>query len=141
MNASEAIEQGLVKGLHAQGDAVDPARAKELGLVEGDGGRVAFHGPLRGPGEVEPLHRAEDAFPLAQVQERGGAAAKEDRARPEVGGDPFEFSNERADIAIDQLTAGTLGVEGAIETLAHAEGHVDIKTGNWLGSRLGHKRR
>ena len=59
----------------------------------------------------------------------------------QVGGHPFQLADERAHVAIDQLTAGRLGIEGAIEALAHAEGHVDIETGNRLGSGLGHSRK
>ena len=39
------------------------------------------------------------------------------------------FAKEGADIAVNQLAAGGLGVKGAIVTLAGTEGHMHIKAG------------
>jgi hypothetical protein len=141
VNAPEAVEQSFIERLHSQGDAVDAGGAEQFRLFEGDGGRVAFHGPLGHPGQGEPLQGAEDSLPLAEVKERGGAAAEEDRARLQAGTDPLQFTAERAHVTVDQLPAGRLGVEGAVEALAHAEGHVDIETRNRLGGGLDHSRK
>ena len=141
MNASEAVEQSIIEGLHAQGNAVDAAASEQFSFVERQGGRIAFDGPFGYAGQGKPLRSAEDSLPLAQVEERGGAAAEKYGARPEVGGDPFELANQRTYVAIDNLTGGRLGIEGAVETLPRAEGHMDIEPGNRLGRRLGHSGR
>ena len=139
MNAPEAVEQGLIERLHPHRDAVYAAGPEQFGFVERYGGRVAFHRPLPCPAQAEPLHRAEDSLPLPQVQERGCAAAKEDRARPQVGCHQFQLTDERAHVALDQFAAGSLGVEGAIESTCarrRAHGHRDLRSARQTDSAI-----
>ena len=52
VNAAETIEELFVQRLDAHGDTVDPVIAPELRLIQGNRGRIALDGPLRGTEEI-----------------------------------------------------------------------------------------
>ena len=127
MNAPETVEQSFVEGLHTHADAVHAVFEPEAGLVGGDRGGIAFDGPFLCAQQAEFLEGAEDVPPLLEAQDRGRAAAEEDRARPQVGGDQLQLAHERLDVALDEIAARRLRVECAVLALVRAERHMHVK--------------
>ena len=128
VNPAEAIQQFFIERLHAHGNAVHAKVPEQFGLVERDGGGIAFDGEFLRAQQVQAVHRFENLFPLAKVQQRGRAAAEENRFGPQVCGDKFHFADERGDVTVDQFAAGSFREEGAVRTLLRAERDVDVKT-------------
>ena len=138
VDAAQPVEQRRVERLHAHGNAVDAEVAEELGLVGGDRGRVAFHRELVRAEQVQLFHGPQYRFPLAQVQQRRGAAAKKNGLRPEIMVDEFEFADQGGGVAIHQFAAGGLRIEGAIHAFLCAERDVNVKAGDATGVGIRH---
>jgi len=65
--------------------------------------------------------------PLAQVEQRWRAAAKENRARLKIVRHKFQLADERGDVAVDGSPLAWLGIKGAIRAFLRAEWDVNIK--------------
>ena len=68
MDAAQPVEQFFIERLHAHRNAVDAEVAEQFCLVGRNGGGIAFDGEFLRAEQVQFFHRAQDLFPLAQVQ-------------------------------------------------------------------------
>ena len=127
MNAAQTIQQGFIQRLHAHRDAIDAEVAKQFRLVERDGCGIAFDGKFLRSEQAEPLHGAQDFFPLFEIENGRRAAAEENRARFKVAGHELELADEGVRVAIDQFPTGGLGKEGAVRAFLRAKGHMNVK--------------
>ncbi len=84
VDAAQPVQQFFVERLHAHGNAVHAEVAEQFRLVGRNGGGIAFHGEFLRAEQVQSFHRAQDLFPLAQVQQRRRAAAEENGSRLEI---------------------------------------------------------
>ena len=138
---AERLEVGIVEGLHADRDAVDPGGAVIAKARRLDARRIGFerdfdvgrHGPMFGDG----LQHAGDAFRLHQ---RGRAAAEEDRAHGTAFGEAGavgEFGRDGGNKTplIHRLRAD-VAVEVAIRAFRQAERPVDVNPEARIGSGL-----
>ena len=131
VDAAHGLQQGIVRGLHAQGQAVEPAPAEAaegppvLGAL-----RVGLYGDLRVPGHAEPLgDPLQNVCQIPLRQQRGGAAAEVHRIHlivPGVLGNLGDVGAEGLHIPLDLILRLGQGVEVAVEALAAAEGDVDV---------------
>ena len=135
MDAPEPCEQRFVERLHAHRDAVDTGVAQQFRLVGGDGRGIALHGPFARAGEAEPVHRPEHGLPLLEREQRGRAAAEEDRVRPAIRRDQLQLAHQRGDVAVDDIARRRRGVEGAVLALVRAERHMDVQAAHRSSGR------
>ena len=77
--------------------------------------------------QVQFFNRAQNRFPLAQVQDGGRAAAEENGFGLEIRRDDLEFADERGGVAIDEFAAGSFGIERTILAFLRAERDVNVK--------------
>ena len=130
VDAVEAPKLLGVRGLHPQGDAVDPAAAQT-----GHGAPVhavwdALHGNLRLAADgKQPLNQGENLpqafFPIVG----GSAAAKVDGIRHPAlhpGAKGAQVGQQRPLVAVHLLLLTGQGVEVTVVAFALAEGNVDI---------------
>src|SRR5581483_11451660 len=64
-----------------------------------------------------------------EVKQRRSAAAKKDCARLQFSRHELEFTDQRLDVALNQLTAGSFGIERAVGAFVRAKRHVNIEAG------------
>ena len=133
VDAAKANEQICIERLHAHRNAVHTVLSKQAGLVRGHSGRVTLNRPFAGAEQVEPLHRRENALPLLKTEDRGSAAAEENRSRFQGRGDQLHLTNERIDVAVHLFPTGCLGVKGTVLAFRGAERHVHVKALNRVG--------
>src|SRR5436190_6957013 len=101
-----------------------------MGFVRRNGGWIALDSPFLGAEQFEALHGSQDPLPLAEVEQRRGAASEKDRARFQVVMNHLDLTDQRLDVTLDDRAVRGFGVKGAIFALVRAEGDVEVETGD-----------
>ena len=132
MGTPQGFELGVVVGLDADGDAVEPRPAKLFQGLGIDGIGVCLQGDLGVLGQAEaPVDLGEDADEPLVAEEAGGAAAEVDGVHL-IAHHPLgalaDVGEHRLEVEVHGLAvhAAAQGVEVTVFALAPAEGHVDI---------------
>jgi hypothetical protein len=125
-------QQRIVQGLHAQAHAGHAERAVRGEALAGRALRVALHGDLGVGGETQTRRQAlEDRTEILRRQQRGRAAAEEDRgqldgARPRARRGQVDLRAQRGHEARHRLGLVRGGVERAVAAADRAERDVDV---------------
>ena len=136
--AADQLQQAVVRGLHADGQAVDPLLPQQLQGGGADAVRVALHCDLRiQPHIAVELQLVQNIGDPVRPVEAGGAAAEVDAVHLVVSdgvGGLLDVLQQRLLILRHQVVAVLQRVKVAVAALTGAEGDMDVDSQPWFHS-------